>query len=160
MKTLGVYTKDFSLYHDIIKALKKRNLSYVVLSSPRNIPKRIGVVLTSKAESGDMKARKIVSADTFESVDYALDMALKKLVGKKYFKQIFLGVDPGERPGVAAVGNNILLYKTQVDSPEEVLPTITRLMKLYPAQETCIRIGHGSILIRNRIINDLAKLYI
>jgi hypothetical protein len=48
MKTLGVYTKDFSLYHDILKTLKKRKLAYVLLSSPKNIPKRIGVVLTSK----------------------------------------------------------------------------------------------------------------
>jgi len=28
MKTLGVYTKDFSLYYDILKILKKRKISY------------------------------------------------------------------------------------------------------------------------------------
>jgi len=160
MKTLGVYTKDFSLYHDILKTLKKRKLSYVVLSSPKNIPKRIGVVLTSKAESEQIKAQRIVSADTFDTVDYAVDMALKKLIGKKLYEQVYIGIDPGERPGIAVVGNDMLLQKIQVDSPEKVVQMIKRFLKLYPSKETCIRIGHGSILTRNRIINSLIKLNI
>ncbi len=160
MKTLGVYTKDFSLYHDILKTLKKRKLAYVLLSSPKNIPKRIGVVLTSKTESEEIKSQKIVSADTFDTVDHAVDMALKKLIGKKLYKQVFIGIDPGERPGIAVVGNDMLLQKTQAKSPEDVIQTIKRLLKLYPSEETCIRIGHGSILTRNRIINSLIPLNI
>ncbi len=160
MKTLGVYTKDFSLYHDILKTLKKRKLAYVLLSSPKNIPKRIGVVLTSKSESEEIKSQKIVSADTFDTVDHAVDMALKKLIGKKLHKQVFIGIDPGERPGIAVVGNDMLLQKTQAKSPEDVVQTIKRLLKLYPSEETCIRIGHGSILTRNRIINSLIHLNI
>jgi len=160
MKTLGVYTKDFSLYHDILKTLKKRKLAYVLLPSPKNIPKKIGVVLTSKAESDEIKSQKIVSADTFNTVEHAVDMALKKLIGKKLYKQVFIGIDPGERPGIAVVGNDMLLQKTQAKSPEEVIQTIKRLLKLYPSEETCIRIGHGSILTRNRIINSLIPLNI
>ena len=160
MRTLGVYTKDFSLYHDILKTLKKRKLAYVLLSSPKNIPKRIGVVLTSKSESEEIKSQKIVSADTFDTVDHAVDMALKKLIGKKLYKQVFVGIDPGERPGIAVVGNDMLLQKTQAKSPEEVIQTIKRLLKLYPSEEICIRIGHGSILTRNRIINSLIPLNI
>ena len=158
MKTLGVYTEDFSLYHDILKTLKKHKLAYVLLSSPKNIPKRIGVVLTSKAESREIKAQKIVSVDTFDTVDHAVDMALKKLTGKKLYKLVFIGIDPGERPGIAVVGNDMLLQKIQVESPEEVVHTIQRFLKLYPSKETYIRIGHGSILTRNRIINSLIPL--
>jgi hypothetical protein len=160
MKTIGVYTKDFSLYHDILKSLKIRKLSYVLLSSPKNIPYRIGVVLTSKAESHKIKAQKIVSVDTFDTVNHAVDMALKKLIGKKLYKQVFIGIDPGDRPGVAIVGNDMLLQKIQMESPEEVVQIIKRLMKLYPSKETYIRIGHGSILTRNRIINSLIPLKI
>ena len=112
MKTLGVYTKDFALYHDILLSLKKRKLSYVLLTSTKNIPKRIGVVLTSKSESEIIKAQKIVSVDTFDSIDHAIDMALKKLAGKKFYKQIFIGIDPGDTPGIAIVGNDLLLQKT------------------------------------------------
>ena len=87
-------------------------------------------------------------------------MALKKLIGKKLYKQVYIGIDPGERPGIAVVGNDMLLQKTQVKSPEEIIKTIKRFLKLYPSEETIIRIGHGSILIRNRIINSLISLNI
>jgi hypothetical protein len=160
MKTLGVYTKDFSLYHDIIKALKKRNISYVSLSSSKNIPKRIGVILTSQKEVKDISLEKTIAADAFDSLDHAIDLAMQKLTGKELYARIFIGIDPGERPGIAVVGDDILLQKMQVNAPEGVASEIRRLSKMYPSKDICIRIGHGSMITRNRIINSLIPLQI
>jgi hypothetical protein len=160
MKTLGVYTKDFSLYHDIIKALKKRKVSYVSLSSPEGIPKRIGVILSSRREIKELGFQKGIAADDADSVDHAIDLALQKLTGKELYMMLFIGIDPGERPGVAVVGDDILLQKMQVQTPEGVAAEIRRLIKVYPSKEICIRIGHGSIITRNRIINSLIPLNI
>jgi len=160
MKTLGVYTKDFSLYHDIIKALKKRNISYVSLSSSENIPKRIGVILTSRKEMEVISREKTIAVDDFDSLDHAIDLAMQKLTGKELYATVFIGIDPGERPGIAVVGDSILLQKMQVNAPESVAAEIRRLVKVYPSKKTCIRIGHGSIIARNRIINSLIPLQI
>ncbi len=160
MKTLGVYTKDFSLYHDILKVLKKRKLAYVLLSSPKDIPKRIGVILTSQKERQEIKSQKTIATDTYDSIDHAVDLAMQKLTGKEIYSKIFVGIDPGERPGIAIVGDDILLQKMQVDSPEKVVYSIKRLLKVYPSKEAYIRIGHGSIITRNRIINSLISLKI
>ncbi|MEM4258309.1 MAG: hypothetical protein QXL17_04055 [Candidatus Thermoplasmatota archaeon] len=155
MKTLGVYTKDFSLYHDIISLLKRRKLAYVVLSIPVDVPDRIKVILTSERERKGISAEKVVAVDSFDSVDHAIDVALQMLTGKELYTHLFIGIDPGERPGVAVVGDGILLQKLQVEYPEKVSEVMRWLLKIYPSKETCIRIGHGSILIRNRIINSL-----
>jgi hypothetical protein len=160
MKTLGVYTKDFSLYHDIIKILKKRKIPYVVLSSPNHIPKKIGVILTSKKEHKLIKLQKIVSADTFASYEYAVDIAFQKLTGKELYKKVLIGIDPGERPGIAIVGDDILLQKIQSDTPEDVINIVHHFLQVYPSKEVSIRIGHGSIITRNRIINSLIPLAI
>jgi hypothetical protein len=160
MKTFGVYTKDFSLYHDILMVLRKRRQAYVVLSSPDNIPKRIGVILTSKSEIKGIKSLKTVAVDDYPSIDQAVDFALQKLVGKELYSKVFIGIDPGERPGVAVVGDDILLQKMQVDSPEKVVDVIKRFLKVYPSKEVYIRIGHGSVITRNRIINSLIPLKI
>jgi hypothetical protein len=160
MKTLGVYTKDFSLYHDIIKELKKRKIAYVSLSSPDDIPRRIGVVLTSQKEQETILLGKVVATDTYDSVDHAIDQAVQKLTGKELYSRIFIGIDPGERPGVAIVGDDILLQKMQIDDPEHVAGEIKRFLAMYPSKDTCIRIGHGSIITRNRIINSLIPLEI
>jgi hypothetical protein len=160
MKTLGVYTKDFSLYHDIIKTLKKRNVVYVSLSSPDDVPRRIGVILTSQKERKDISLTKVVAADDYDSIDSAIDVAVQKLTGIELYLKISIGIDPGEHPGIAVVGDDILLQKLQLDGPELVISEIKRLVKLYPAKDLAIRIGNGSVIIRNRIINSLIPLEI
>ena len=109
MKTIGVYTKDFSLYHDVIKALKRRVIPYVSLNSLDDIPRRIGVILTSEEEVASIPLLKAVAADAYESVDSAVDLALQKLTGKELYSKLVVGIDPGERPGVAVVGDDVVL---------------------------------------------------
>ncbi len=160
MKTLGVYTKDFSLYHDILKVLKKRNIAYVVLAAPTHVPERIRVILTSQHERNNLACEKTIAVDDYESVDLAVDIALQQLTGKEIYNHLFIGIDPGDRPGVAVVGDDILLQKLQVESPEQVEYVVRQLLQIYPSKEMCIRVGHGAILTRNRIINSLICLEI
>lgn len=158
MKTIGVYTKDFSLYYDILNVLRNRRIPYVSLSSLDDIPKKVGVILTSNKELHDVKTSKVIAADAYDSVDHAVDLALQTLVGKDLYSKVFIGIDPGEKPGVAVVGDDTLLQKKSVDDPEKVITIIKRFLREYPAIQTIIRIGHGSINIRNRIINSLITL--
>lgn len=158
MKTLGVYTKDFSLYHDLLNVLKKRKIPYVSLSAIDHIPSKIGVILTSNNEIHDIKTQKVIAADAYDTIDHAIDLALQMLIGKELYSKIYIGIDPGEKPGIAVVGDDILLQKIQLETPEEVVNTIKRILKEYPAIEVLVRIGHGSIITRNRIINSLISL--
>jgi hypothetical protein len=160
MKSLGVYTKDFALYHDLLKILKKRKVPYVSLDSLRNIPSRIGVILTSHNELHDFKSQKVIAADIYDSIDHAIDLALQMLIGKEIYSKLIIGIDPGDKPGLAVVGDDILLHKINIENPEKVSIVVKRLLKEYPASETIIRIGHGSIITRNRIINSLISLEI
>lgn len=160
MKTIGVYTKDFSLYHDLLKILKKRKIPYVSLSSIDNIPSKVGVVLTSHNELHDVKSPKVVAADAYEKLDHAVDLAVQMLIGKELYSKVYIGIDPGEKPGLAVVGDDILLQKTSVKSPKEVKNAVKRFIKSYPSKEVFIRIGHGSPVIRNRIINSLIPIEI
>jgi hypothetical protein len=159
-KTLGIYTKNFRLYHDLVCTLKNRNIAYVSLNSIHHIPRNVKVILTSNAEIHDINRKKIIAADAYESIDYAVDKAMHLLIGKDIYSHVYIGIDPGEKPGIAVVGDDILIYTLQVDSPEKVGLTIKRLLNDYPASEYLIRIGHGSILERNRIINSLIPLHI
>jgi len=160
LKTIGIYTKDFSLYHDLINVLKKRKIPYVSLASIKNIPNKIGVVLTSNNEIHDIKLSKIIAADAYDTIDHAVDLAVQMLVGKELYSKLYIGVDPGEKPGVAVFGDGILLKKTNVKKPEDVQKIVKRFLKEFPANEVLIRIGNGSIIERNRIINSLIDLEI
>ena len=158
MKKLGIYTKNFSLYHDIIEALNSRNLHYVSLSSIDNIPNSIGVIITSNNEIHDIKLKKTIAADAYDNINHAIDLAQQLLIGKDLYSKLYIGIDPGENSGIAIVGDDVLLHKTNILSPEEVHIMVKRFLREFPAMETIIRIGHGSRIIRNRIINSLIKL--
>jgi hypothetical protein len=158
MKTLGVYTKDFSLYYDLLSILRKRKVPYVSLSSLNHIPSKIGVILTSNNEIHDVKATKVIAADAYDNIDHAIDLALQMLIGKDLYSKIYIGIDPGDKPGIAVVGDDLLLHKTSVDDPRKVATKIKQILKEYPASQTIIRIGHGSITVRNRIINSLISI--
>jgi hypothetical protein len=160
MNTIGIYTKDFSLYYDLLKVLKKRKIPYVSLNSLQHIPSRIGVVLTSNSEIHDIKSAKAIAADAYDSIDHAVDLALQMLIGKDLYSKVFVGIDPGDKPGIAVVGDDVLLQKMNVETPEKVITVVKRILKEYPAIETLIRIGHGSLITRNRIINSLIPLEI
>jgi hypothetical protein len=160
MKTIGVYTKDFSLYYDILEVLKKRNIHYVSLSALDYIPTKVGVILTSNSELHDVKSPHVIAADAYDTIDHAVDLALQMLIGKDLYSKVFIGIDPGDQPGIAVVGDDILLQKTNVENPEKVANAIKRILREYPAIETLIRIGHGSVITRNRIINSLITLKI
>jgi hypothetical protein len=160
MKTIGVFTKDFSLYYDLIKILNKRKIPYVSLSSIDHIPSMIGVILTSHSELHDIKSQKVIAADVYDTVDHAVDLALQMIIGKDLYSKVFIGIDPGDQPGIAVVGDDILLQKMNVESPEKVVSIVKRFLREYPAIESLIRIGHGSMIARNRIINSLIPLKI
>ena len=140
MKTIGVFTKDFSLYHDIVKVLKRRRVGYVLLQSPNHIPNRIGVILTSEQELGLFKGDRAIAVDDIGNVDHALDLALQRITGKEWYAKLFFGIDPGDRPGVAVVGDDILLQKDQVESPEMVVEYVRRALDIYPSKEVVIRV--------------------
>mgnify|MGYP006282819625 FL=1 len=160
MRTIGVYTKNFSLYYDILKILRKRKIPYVSLSSLDNIPSRIGVVLTSNNELHDVKKTNVIAADAYDTIEHAVDLAVQTLIGKDLYQTVYIGIDPGDKPGIAVVGDDMLLFKTHVENPKEVAEKVKRFLKEYPSIQTIIRIGHGSILSRNRIINSLIPLKI
>ena len=158
MKTIGVYTKNFSLYYDILKILRRKKIPYVSLTSLKNIPSKISVIITSNNEIHDVKSSKVIAADAYDTVEHAIDLAFQILIGKDLYHVLYIGIDPGDRPGIAVIGDDLLLCKTKVNSPDQVYDKINRFLKEYPANQAIIRIGHGSIIIRNRIINSLIPL--
>ena len=158
MKKIGVYTKNFSLYHDLLNVLKRRKIPYVSLSSKNKIPNKIGVIITSHNELHEIKYKKIISADIFDNLDQVIDIAIQMLIGKDLYTRLIIGIDPGEKPGIAIIADDIILKKTNVDSPELILKNIKRYLNEYPSINTLIRIGNGSLIYRNRIINNLINL--
>ncbi|MFQ5553136.1 MAG: hypothetical protein ACE5EW_05400 [Thermoplasmata archaeon] len=151
-RVLGVLTRDFRLYHDLISYLKERDLPFQSLSYDVTIPLEVGVVLTSAEEASEIDFPLTVPAE--EVVD-AVAKAQQLLRGKTAFREIVIGIDPGPRPGAAILGDGEVIDTRTGASPEAVLDVCLGALRTYTCEAFRVRIGHGDPTNRNRIINVL-----
>src|SRR5438046_382019 len=98
LKVLGLLTEDFRLYHDLVAALKARDLPFVSLSFSRRIPDTVGAVLTSPAEAGRVRHRHAVAVD---DIDSSIAKAIQILKGKSYWTELMIGLYTGRVPVIS-----------------------------------------------------------
>lgn len=153
-KVLGVLTEDFRLYHDLVAALKARDIPFVSLSFARRVPETVGAVLTSPAEAPKVRFRHVVAVD---EIDESVAKALQLLKGKSEWRELLVGVDPGREPGVAIIGDGDVIDTRIAASPEAVAFHVRQAVRMFPARDVRVRVGHGDPTNRNRILNALAR---
>lgn len=153
-KVLGILTEDFRLYHDLVAALKARDLPFVSLSFAGRVPESVGAVLTSPSEKDRVRFRHIVAVD---DIDSSIAKASQILRGKRSWTELRIGIDPGREPGVAIVGDGEVIDTRIAASPEAVAFHVRRAIEIFPADDARIRVGHGDPTNRNRILNALAR---
>jgi hypothetical protein len=152
MRMIGILTEDFELSYDLIRALKRRGLPMKCLDFREPVPADIGVVLTGPGEVGRIEHPRVLAVG--EDREVAVSEAIKVLTGKESFRQLIVGVDPGEkRIGFAALGDGEVLMAEELGTVGEVEAALDRVRSLYPAVRFLVRVGHGSPTVRNRIVN-------
>lgn len=153
MRIVGILTENFSVYYDLVKVLKEKNIVFESLSFDKKIPARIGVVVTTKEEESRFRFKKKVFAT--ENAEETVQEALKALSGKEFYHNLIIGIDPGERPGVAVVGDDEIIQTKQAETPEDVKTVIENVFKNYSSENRRIRIGDGAKIFRDRTINAI-----
>jgi hypothetical protein len=153
-KVLGLLTEDFRLYHDLVAALRARDLPFVTLSFSKRIPEDVGAVLTSAPEAERIRWPYVIPV---EEIDASIAKALQALEGHTSWEEVTVGVDPGAGPGVAVIGDGHVLDTRLAASPEAVAGIVRDALRTFPSSRHRIRVGHGDRTNRNRILNALHR---
>jgi hypothetical protein len=151
-KLIGVFTQDFKFFYRAREVLKSKGIPFIGISVEEEVPEKVGVLITSTSEVDDVDFQPKVAC---EAVEEAIGRALCILSGKAEFEWLTIGIDPGPRPGMAALGDEVMLEARTAMSPEDVAGIVNELVRIYAPRNARIRIGHGDPLNRNRIINSL-----
>lgn len=156
MKTIAILTEDFSAYHDLVRALRRRDVPFESLAFGDPIPDRVGAVITTEEERDRVPASNVVALDG--SPREAVARATRLLEGKERYASLILGVDPGEKPGFAVIADGELLHATEAVGPEVVVDLVEEAIEAYPSASYTVRIGHGATTRRDRILNALTRV--
>src|SRR5205809_7928831 len=152
-KVLGILTEDFRLYHDLVAALKARDLPFTSLSFARRVPDAVGAILTSPSEASRVHLRNVVPVD---DIDSSIAKALQLLRGKSDGEELRIGADPGRDPGVGFTGPGEIIDTRIAASPEAVAFHVRQAIRTFPAKDVRVRIGHGDPTNRDRVLKALA----
>lgn len=143
-----VATEDFELYHGVVGELRERGVEFTTVEPGEELPERVRVLITGSGEQS-VDGVEHVEANP-ENPREAVEAALSTLRGGE--GRTIVGVDPGDRPGIAVLADETVITAFQVplaDAPEVVLAEVEGGI------DPLVRIGDGARLQGATIINAL-----
>lgn len=147
-----VRTSDFRLAYRLLAGLKARHIRCAHLERDTPLPPS-ALVWLATPEEVEAAADPLGIGATLESVDSAIDRALRFVAKGGVIKQLVFGIDPGPRPGLAWVGDGRILGTAQFDSVDATIDRICVLSNDIGHTSLTVRIGDGSRTISNRLAN-------
>ncbi|QLG61538.1 hypothetical protein [Halorarum salinum] len=146
-----VATEDFALYHAAVGELRDRGATFTTVEPGADLPERADVVV-SAAEDGVSYEDDDVEHVTTTADDVRSGVAAALGVLRGGDDRLVLGVDPGERPGIAVLSGETVVAAYHVpvaDAVEAIRGEVAG------EPDALVRIGDGARLEGARIVNDL-----
>jgi hypothetical protein len=148
-----VATADFGVYHGVVNELRDRGTTFTTIEPDDDLPERTTVVVAAEGEDlptpDDVPLVRADSDDPRRAVDEVVAI-LRGGSGRTV-----VGIDPGERPGVAVLSGEMVVAAFHVplaDAAEVVREEVA------DAVDPLVRIGDGARLQGARIIDDLENV--
>ncbi len=155
VKPLYVRTDDFRLAHRLLNEFSARNLPVKQVSPAQSIDSEaywFGTLEEVEALGGRGVA---VEADSVEST-VSTWLLSRQLEAPP--KQLVVGVDPGPRPGFAFLSDGVLMGKREMDAIDAAVDATVSLVNHVKPGSVLVRIGHGSPVHRDRLVNRMLAL--
>ncbi|MFQ6051409.1 MAG: hypothetical protein ACE5K4_06910 [Candidatus Hydrothermarchaeota archaeon] len=152
---IGVITNKFSISYPILEEFRKRGIPVLHLSLRDEIPSSLRVVITTPSERKFVKHKNIVLVKKEKSWAEIVDEALTALEKHIEYSKLTIGIDPGEKPGVAVLGDNKVVSVYRLRDVRETIDVIRDAQEKFVAKDMVIKIGHEAPLHRNIILNSL-----
>jgi hypothetical protein len=144
-----VATADFEVYHDAVGELRDRGVTFTTVEPGDPLPERTSVVLLGPDDDTPDVDVPTVRA-TPDEPRYAVEEALALLRGGG--GRTIVGVDPGERPGIAVLSGDTVVAAFRVPLADTVE---TVRQELEGAVDPVVRVGDGARLQGARIVDAL-----
>jgi len=145
-----VATADFEVYHGVVTALRERNVEFTTVEADDPLPERTSLAIVGPGESAAApEDTPVVQADPDEP-RRAVEEALARL--RTGGGRTVVGVDPGEKPGIAVLVGDVIVAAFQVPAADAAE---TVAAEVEDALDPLVRVGDGARLIGSRIIDDI-----
>lgn len=148
--TISVVSDDFRFSYDVANRLKRYGAAFEHVYPDQNIPTGTMVVIRKG------QPRVILEGSRFTIYGEPEDTSTKAWLVSRgltdWTKDVYIGVDPGERPGIAIFSGNRRVTTALAPNPESVSYYTRTLASLVGKRRVNVRIGDGDPTNRDRTI--------
>lgn len=146
-----VRTEDFRMAYHLLRVLQGIGITPVLVDHDHSLPDRDAWWFGTPEEVKQHGGRGVgVDVDT---VDEAVSRWLRVVNKLDNIEEFLIGIDPGPRPGCAWFGDEKLLGKSVHESIEATVRALIGHIESYAPRRVLVRIGHGSPLHRDQLVN-------
>ncbi|MFB6188838.1 MAG: hypothetical protein ABEI57_03055 [Halapricum sp.] len=145
-----VATADFEVYHGVVQVLRDRSVEFTTIEPDDPLPERTTLVIVGPEETVDAPEDVPVVTARPDAPRRAVEDALARLRGSD--GRTIVGIDPGEKPGIAVLVGDMIVAAFQVPAAEAA-EVVAR--EVEDTVDPLVRIGDGARLIGSRIIDDV-----
>ncbi|MDG6994843.1 MAG: hypothetical protein JRN52_02880 [Nitrososphaerota archaeon] len=172
---VGIATSDGKAYYRITSLLKKINVPYVdivpdelsrletkgySIEMQSYWSRAIKVIVTTKRESLQLLgANSVCVEDLGDDVALAKERLFAILYPAKSTDLFVIGIDPGERTGLAAFINHKEVETAVMPSFEKTIARVSDLIDNAPSMRKVVKIGSGNLKLAHRIAMALGTRY-
>lgn len=145
-----VATGNFEVYHDVVGELRERGVRFTTIEPGAELPENARAAIVGPED--EHPPVRTVRAHP-DRPRRAVEEALSVLRGGD--GRTVIGIDPGDRPGIAVLSGETVVAAFQV-AAENVASVIER--ETAEAADPLVRIGDGARLKGASIIDDLGEI--
>ncbi|MGP6240089.1 hypothetical protein ACNF40_06725 [Cuniculiplasma sp. SKW4] len=150
MGKIGIYSRNPRFYYKVLKILREREIPFSSIEDIKNIGDEIMVIISHR-EDEYFSTRQVFDDDALSAVR----KSIPRLMGKNLFEKIIIGIDPGPKPGIAAIGDGVVIEAFELPEICKIEATVTKIVSDYESNQTIIRIGDGDKPNMERILLKL-----
>lgn len=146
-----VATENFEVYHGVVGELRDRGVRFTTREPDDPLPESTDLVLTGPDDDLD------VAVDVVRASPGAPRRAVEAVLDhlRSGEGRTVVGVDPGDRPGIAVLSGNVVVAAFSV--PLADAADVVR-REIEDAVDPVVRVGDGARLQGTRIIDDLGDV--
>jgi hypothetical protein len=158
---IAVKTDDTRFYHRLLKLVEGSHLSVKFFALNQPIPsQKYDLIVTSQ--------NTVINSSDTQILRFKLDELhpdlITKIIGiaarkkEPKFKQLVIGIDPGENIGVAAICDGMILV-ADTKKLNQLVRKIEEYLILFPSERVVIRIGDQPTTTSEVIFNKLFDVF-
>ncbi|MEM2273233.1 MAG: hypothetical protein QXT26_04810 [Thermoproteota archaeon] len=153
--TIAVATVSGKAYYKVVNELKNRNIPFLSVIPGEPIPPSIKVVITTEGEKNLVNHPRVLIYNVEEDPSSVIDEAIRISLGKDFYQELVIGVDPGKIFGVAVLGDGEILKRKEFSSMEKTIDFILTELSKEPSKIKRVKIGMGVPEIAEEIARRL-----